>query len=259
MTLDLALRATEILLAFAFLQQSSEHIMGRHTAPFLFIPRAVMAIFLLLGIQSEWMLVGLCAHSLLVLHRFQGPYNGGSDRMGLLVLYCLSLARWTPDGLMSEVAIGYLAVQVILSYFMSGQVKIVNPDWRQGHALRDVFAFSAYPVTESLRNLANHPRLLWVASWSVMVFEILFPFSILDPILLHVALVIAAFFHLANACLFGLNRFFWFWLASYPSYIAKLDVQVWPPAPLHNGKVCGIFPKQRNLASFCDAHSRNPR
>jgi hypothetical protein len=28
--------------------------------------------------------------------------------------------------------------------------------------------------------------------------------------------VVAAAFHLANACLFGLNRFLWIWLAAYP-------------------------------------------
>jgi hypothetical protein len=32
-------------------------------------------------------------------------------------------------------------------------------------------------------------------------------------------LALAAAFHLANACLFGLNRFFWVWLAAYPSLI----------------------------------------
>jgi len=26
-------------------------------------------------------------------------------------------------------------------------------------------------------------------------------------------------FHLGNACIFGLNRFFWVWLAAYPSIL----------------------------------------
>jgi len=34
--------------------------------------------------------------------------------------------------------------------------------------------------------------------------------------LLTIALSIAALFHLANACLFGLNRFFWIWPAAFP-------------------------------------------
>lgn len=219
MTLDLALRATEVLLAVAFLQQSAEHIIGSREAHLLFIPRALLSVALLAGIYSPWVLLMLSAHSLMILHRYQGPYNGGSDRVGLLILYCLSLSHWLPSGIMSEAAFGYLAMQVTLSYFISGQVKLVNPEWRNGQALADVFSFSAYPVSESLRELANRPRLLWCASWAVMLFEVLFPLSFLSPVLLISALTLAFVFHVANACLFGLNRFVWFWIASYPSIL----------------------------------------
>lgn len=219
MPLDAALRTTEILLALAFLQQSAEHIFGSRDARLLFIPRALLSILLLLGPYSAWVLLALCLHSLMILHRYQGPYNGGSDRMGLLILYCLCLSRWLPEGLSAEAAFGYLGIQVILSYFISGQVKFANPEWRSGRALQDVFGFSAYPVTEDLRALANRPRLLWAASWGVILFELLFPLSILNSTVLIAALALAALFHLANACLFGLNRFLWFWLAAYPSVL----------------------------------------
>ncbi|WP_420861898.1 HTTM domain-containing protein [Algirhabdus cladophorae] len=223
MTLDLALRATEVLLALAFLQQSAEHIFGSKAAPLIFVPRAGLSILLLLGLYTPWVLLVLSAHSLLILRRFHGPYNGGSDRMGLLVLYCLCLSTglltWVGKGLGAQVAFGYLGVQVILSYFISGKVKVVNPDWRNGRALRDVFQFSAYPVSENLRQLAHRPRLLWVASWAVMVFEVLFPLSLFSTPSLIVALGVATLFHTANAVLFGLNRFVWFWIASYPSIV----------------------------------------
>ncbi|MEO9650443.1 MAG: HTTM domain-containing protein [Roseobacter sp.] len=219
MPFDLALRTTEILLALAFLQQSAEHIFGSRDGRFLFIPRAVLSVVLLLGLQSQWVLLALCAHSLLILYRYEGPYNGGSDRMGLLILYCLCLSQWLPNSLMSQAAFGYLGMQVTLSYFISGQVKIVNPEWRSGQALGDVFGFSAYPVSETLRSLARKPRLLWVASWIVMLFEVFFPLSFLNSAFLIAVLTLAAAFHVANACLFGLNRFVWFWIASYPSIL----------------------------------------
>ncbi|MFK7880422.1 HTTM domain-containing protein [Roseobacter sp.] len=219
MTLELALRATEVLLAAALLQQSAEHIFGSQDTRLLFIPRAVLSLVLLTGLYSNWVLLALSVHSLLILHRYQGPYNGGSDRMGLLILYCLCLSRWLPDGISTEAAFGYLAVQVILSYFISGQVKIVNTEWRNGRALQDVFSFSTYPVSESLRALADRPRLLWSASWAVMLFEVLFPLSILNSTVLILALIAAAAFHVANAWLFGLNRFVWFWIAAYPSIL----------------------------------------
>lgn len=218
MTFETALRATEILLALAFLQQSAEHI-AKANVRMLFLPRGALSGLLLCGILTPWALLGLSVHSLLILHRYQGPYNGGSDKMGLLILYCLSLAHWLPPGQMAEAALGYLAIQVVLSYFISGKVKIVNPDWRSGQALCDVFHFSAYPVSENLRRCADRPRLLWVGSWAVMVFEVIFPLAFLHQIALIGALVIAASFHIANACLFGLNRFVWAWIAAYPSLL----------------------------------------
>ena len=223
MTLDTALRATEILLALAFLQQSFEHLLHPRGERLLFGVRAVLALFLLWGVAPLPVLLALSLHSIWMLHRFAGPYNGGSDRMGLLILYCLTLAHALPPGLAREAAFGYLALQVVLSYFISGQVKLVNPDWRRGVALRDVFAFSAYPVSEGLRGYARRPRLMLAMSWAVILFELAFPASLLHPDLLIAALVAALAFHLANACLFGLNRFVWAWLAAYPSLIWLQD------------------------------------
>ena len=223
MSLETALRATEILLALVFLQQTAEHILHHRGEALLFAPRAALSLLLLSGIAPLLVLLALSAHSLLVLHRFAGPYNGGSDRMGLLTLYCLTLTQALPPGPAREGAFGYLAVQVLLSYFISGQVKVINPDWRSGRALQDVFAFSAYPVSEDLRRLAARPRLLWLMSWSVMLFELAFPVALFHPAPLIAALVVAALFHLANACLFGLNRFVWAWLAAYPSILWLQD------------------------------------
>lgn len=219
MTIEDAQRLTEVLLALAFLQQSAEHIIATRGERLLFLPRAGLCILLLIGVQSPLVLLALTLHSFVVLHRFQGPYNGGSDRMGLLILYCLCLSHLLPAGLGQEAAFGYLAVQVILSYFISGRVKIVNPDWRSGQALQDVFAFSAYPVSEDLRRLAMRPRLLWAGSWGVMLFEVVFPLALLNGVVLIGALGVAALFHLMNAVVFGLNRFFWFWIAAYPSIL----------------------------------------
>ncbi len=219
MTLEVAIRLTEILLALALLQQSAEHIVWSPDERWLFLLRGVFSLLLLAGVLSQWVLIALSVHSVFVLLRFRGPYNGGSDRMGLLVMYCLCLAHLMPEGIRQEAAFGYLGLQVILSYFISGQVKLLNPDWRSGQALSDVFRFSAYPVSEQLRQVADRPRLLWVGCWAVMLFEVGFPLSLADRSLLIGVLVVALAFHLANACLFGLNRFVWVWTSAYPSLL----------------------------------------
>ena len=219
MTFETAVRATEILLALAFVQQSLEHLKTSTDIRWLFLLRILACLALLSGLASIPALVALALISLVMLHRFQGPYNGGSDRMSLLILWCLLLAQIAPSPLWQIVALAYLAAQLTLSYFISGWVKLLNPEWRSGRALRDVFQFSAYPVGENLRALSNRPTLCWTMSWAVILFELLLPFSLLHQNLLMAALGIAALFHLANACLFGLNRFFWIWLAAYPSLL----------------------------------------
>lgn len=217
MNLDDAIRLTEIMLGLAFFQQSIEHIFAPVSERRLFVPRMMFGLLLIAGIQTQWACVALVVLGLLILNRFQGPYNGGSDRMSLLILCCLTLTYFMPDMRWQEYVFGYLAIQLVLSYFIAGWVKIVNPDWRSGRALNDVFLFSAYPVSESIRNWAQKPRLLWLMSWAVMSFELLFPLTLLTQTTLIIGLMIAACFHLANACLFGFNRFFWVWLAAYPS------------------------------------------
>ena len=217
MTLDLAMRVTEVMLALAMIQQGLEHL--RDKGRTLFALRIALCLWVLSGVTTGFALLGLFSTSLVHLHRFGGPYNGGSDKMTILIVTCLMVAQIGPSPLWAELAMAYLAVQLVLSYFVSGYVKIVKPEWRLGQALVDVFTFSAYPVSESLRGWAAHPRLLQVMSWGVMGFEVLFPLALLHPVALYAGLAIAATFHLANAFLFGLNRFFWIWICAYPSLI----------------------------------------
>lgn len=218
MSLETALRATEILLALVLIQQSAEHLAGRRWEQVVFGLRIFFASLLLFGVALSQTYVALMILALISLHRFAGPYNGGADRMGLLMLFVLAGCHFTPAH-WNELIFGYLAIQLVLSYFISGWVKVVNKDWRSGRALRDVFQFSAYPVAENLRMLSDRRRLLFVGSWAVMALELLFPLALISQPTLIAALILAACFHLANALLLGLNRFFWTWLAAYPALL----------------------------------------
>lgn len=219
MNLDEAIRLTEILLGFAFLLQSLEHLKSFSNEQWIYVPRFILSLLLIAGIQAVWVCGILLLLGLVALNRFQGPYNGGSDRMSLLVLSCLFLAHIATTDFWREMALGYLAIQLVLSYFISGWVKIINPDWRSGRALQDVFQFSAYPVSQSLRKWTDKPQLMSYTSWYVMLFELLFPLSLLSSMGLLTMLLVTGSFHFANACLFGLNRFFWIWLSAYPAII----------------------------------------
>lgn len=219
MSLEVAVRWSEALLGLALIQQSLEHYSALGTERWLFVARFVLALALLLGFQPALVEGCLLLLSIALLYHFEGPYNGGSDRMSLMLLVCLFLSHLAPTPYWQEIALGYLAVQLLLSYAVAGWVKLVQPDWRNGQALRDVFQFSVYPVSESIRSWADSSRLLFVLSWTMLLFETLFPLAMTDARLLQVALVVAALFHLVNGCIFGLNRFFWTWIAAYPCLV----------------------------------------
>lgn len=216
---ETALRATELVLAFAFLQQSLEYLKAPGNPKWLFAARIVFSVALVIGFYTNWVVLGLFVIAIMMLHRFQGPYNGGSDRMSILIVSALLLVHFSPTQFWKELFFGYLGLQLVLSYFISGWVKVVNPDWRNGSALKDVFLYSAYPVSGNVRAWSAYPNLLLIMSWSVILFELVFPLTFLNETALILGLVVAATFHFTNACLFGLNRFFWIWLAAYPSII----------------------------------------
>lgn len=219
MSFECAQRLTEILLALALLQSALEHLVHSPQNRIVFAVRIICCGLILGDLVTPWALLGLFLTAVFLLHRFQGPYNGGSDKMGILILLCLGLSHAAPTPFWQDMAFAYLAVQLTLSYFISGRVKLMNAEWRSGQALSDVFAFSAYPVAENLRGLAHRTGLLHAMSWSVIGFEVLFPLTLLSVPSLYLALIIASLFHMANACLFGLNRFLWIWIAAYPSLI----------------------------------------
>ena len=214
MTFEAALRLTEITLSLAILQRGAEHVLRE---PLLSAAQMAFATALIVGVAPLPALVTLWTTGLAQLWRFRGPYNGGADKMVLLGLSCLVVAHLLPNA--AEVALGYLAVQLLLSYVVSGWVKLRNPDWRSGQALTEVFAISAYPVSKALRGWAAHGRLLRWASWTVIVFELVVPLGLFHPYLLAVMLTGAALFHLSNALVFGLNRFLWAWVAVFPALI----------------------------------------
>ena len=105
-------------MAFAFIQQSAEHLATTSRNQSVFMLRILLCLVLLSGHYAILALI-----SIVMLDRFQGPYNGGSDRMSVLILWCLLGARAMPTLLWQEAFFGYLAFQLTLSYLISGKVK----------------------------------------------------------------------------------------------------------------------------------------
>ena len=140
--------------------------------------------------------------------RWRGTFNGGSDAMTFLILSAWLVAAIVPR--FESVCLLYIAIQLILSYFVAGIVKIMSPQWRSGQALTYFFHQYGFQVSTMTA---------FILSWGVITVECLFPFAVFAPTA-FVGIVII--FHLANVYIFGLNRFFFAWLAAYPALFLAL-------------------------------------
>ncbi len=184
--------------------------------------RLLAAIVLVVQGATLPLMLFLFFGNLLILIRWGGAFNGGSDFMTLVVLTGLLIAQvigmWGDEHLGWQACFWYIAIQAITSYFMSGSVKLLRREWRNGSAMTIFLNAAIYgPLS------ANHPlRHRWLAmlgSWSFIVWEILFPFSMLEPRLAAIFCAVAALFHFLVFWFFGLNRFFWAWLCAFPAII----------------------------------------
>ncbi len=180
--------------------------------------RLVAAALLVAGVHGPVAPV-LWITTLLVNVRFRGTFNGGSDLMTMVVLSALVVAHLgAGSAVLVNLAIIYVAVQGVLSYFVAGVVKAVNPAWWRGSALA-AFAsrpdFGAPPAVRAVLG-GSAGR---VVSWGVIAFEVAFPLSF-TGVWAALAFVVAALvFHLANVVVFGLNRFLLTWAATWPAIV----------------------------------------
>ncbi len=185
----------------------------------LLLGQVALALVLLLTAEpSAPVVLGMLFTSMLIALRWRGTFNGGADYMTVLVLLILSLAGLFRSN--ESVRLGclwYLSVQTMMSYFISGAVKLKNADWRTGRALRGFLSGPPYEPPAIFTAISKKPGLMRLSSWVIMLFELSFPLAILNPGLCAAFLCAALAFHVLNYAAFGLNRFLFAWGAAYPA------------------------------------------
>jgi hypothetical protein len=179
---------------------------------------------LLAAIYPHFLLIFLVLFisTFLITLRWRGSFNGGSDYLTLIILLCICIGFLHP--LLAKAALWYLCLQVISSYFVAGLYKIKEQKWRLGTA---VFGFVSSPNYKTPKFIVEKSKDSVIAktmAWSVIAFELSFPLVLTHPALTNIYLLAGILFHMANFMIFGLNRFFWVWCASYPAiyYCSKL-------------------------------------
>jgi hypothetical protein len=219
--------------AWAILRQEFR-IFGR--VPFLLLDHALsdrgFLLLLIVQLASALGCIGfphlawaplMFATALLQSLRWRGTFNGGSDYMTILVLLALSVASVFGAEKAALPALLYIGVQVVASYFIAGLVKIKEPEWRNGRALQVFMSSAARGAPSWVGMLASRRAVCAIGGWMVIGFELGLPFLLLSVGSANSicgALLLAAFtFHVANALMFGLNRFVWAWLAGYAGVV----------------------------------------
>lgn len=147
-----------------------------------------------------------------------GPKNGGADQMtGILLLSLFAMRLGGDESALTKGALYFLGIQSGLSYFIAGFVKAVNRSWWNGSAIKNLARIQKYPLPNRLRNWINNSGVAQKATGSLLVFELCFPFAFLNVAWATGFIFLGAIFHLMNAYVLGLNRFFWSWIATYPA------------------------------------------
>jgi hypothetical protein len=112
----------------------------------------------------------------------------------------------------------YVAIHSASSYFISGGVKLANADWRSGKALPLFLDGGVYGPLSPTSLYWRKPVAI-ACSWSFIVWECLAPLVFLDVAFAMFYCAIASVFHVLVFWHFGLNRFVFAWLSTYPAVV----------------------------------------
>ena len=192
------------------------------------IHRAHLMMHLLAALSLPWVgaaipvAAGLLASQLLISIRWRGAFNGGSDFMTLSVLAGIAVAAlaspWFGESLAWQAGLWLISIQALSSYFLSGMVKLRYAGWRNGRALPALLDGGLYGPLSATSPL-RQPAIAAICSWAFILWEAAFPLAMIDPRLTTLWCAIGIVFHLLVWWFFGLNRFFWAWLATFPALI----------------------------------------
>ena len=207
----------------AWVRSVLDHVVQGPGYVVLLCLRLGIALCLLCGWVSPVLAVLLFASSVLLLFRWRGAFNGGSDFMTLVSVTGLLMAQLVGHfsqnpALGWRAGLWYVTVYVVSSYFVSGWVKLLRPEWRNGHAMT-VFLDGGVYGPLSANSLYRRPQLAALVSWTFTVWEGCFPLALLDVRIAWFMCATAPVFHYLVYWYFGLNRFFWAWLATYPAVL----------------------------------------
>lgn len=222
------LQWTQWLLALALLLQALEYgALAIHTyKPYtskkikvMALLRLILSVTLLFYISLE-LVIALLVIVWWTTQIYKGRFNGGSDSMTATLLVGLLFYCWSPDDeSYIKMALWWIALQSVLSYWISGWIKIKDSHWRKGSALIFFSLVEGYNPNPFLKQLKKAPTLSLVLCWLTIIFELSAPLVLFSKTFALMFVSIGILFHFIIFLAFGLNRFFWIWISTYPALL----------------------------------------
>ncbi|WKS29988.1 hypothetical protein NLL29_10090 [Corynebacterium pseudodiphtheriticum] len=169
------------------------------------------------GIRAYCNLVQSVCYLTLQPRQFFG--TDGADQLSFLGNAASALGRMGGSSESRKAAADFLALQVTISYFISGVVKSPGKRWARGNALEGVMATETYGDRKFYRFLQKHPRIGRVTTRGTVILESLMPLAMINETVLKATLALFGTFHLANARAMGLGRFVLPFISTYPAIL----------------------------------------
>ena len=165
---------------------------------------------------------------LLVQFRLQYGLDG-SDQMLTIVLGSMWIYYLTPEAAVRAAAMGFVALQLILSYVTAGLAKLLSPEWRSGLAMPEIMQTRSYGTGALARAFRRWPLGARAVCWAVILFECLAFVAVFSgPEWCLWFIGMGVLFHLSIAVFMGLNCFFWSFASTYPSVLVfSMTVEAW--------------------------------
>lgn len=198
---------------FGWLSQDSVYF-------WLLLLRLMACVVLFVAGGSLPLILFLFLSGLFILMRWRGAFNGGSDFMTMAVMTGCVLASvigyWESQELGWRAGLIYIAIQSATSYFISGGVKLLSAEWRNGQALP---LFLDGGVYGPLSRFSPYwfGAVAKTVSWAFILWECSIPLALLALPNALFFCAVGFLFHVLVFWYFGLNRFVFAWLSSYPA------------------------------------------
>ncbi len=145
------------------------------------------------------------------------------ENANAMYLYCLVActvgALPGASARLVTVALVFLGFQVLLAYAMSGRTKLGSRPWRSGDYLTWVCQNRAAQLFPAPGNIAGrHRGMVLIATWGVILLELLFPLSVFLPAPFFWAFIAGGvMFHTAVSLTMGAHAFWWAFVGTYPA------------------------------------------